>query len=251
MTVSVILKRATTALCLLALVPAQDAPDRFATALRDYRAGSYTAAFAGFQAEFRAGGDMVPSALRWNLALAALRVQRSADAEAAIEPWLAEPSGERRADAEFVFAMACCQRAERAVLAAQLPDAEPTAWAMASQALERAAAAFLRASEFRGAWPEAMRNRERVQQRLQEVRQEQRRAEQKKQTEAAPPEPPPGPVPKALPTAEEGAAELAAEPLSREQVAALVRRLAKREQTKRTSRQALQAGVVAAGARGW
>jgi hypothetical protein len=245
-------------LWLAALLPGQ-APDRFATAVADYRAGRYDAAFHGFQAELAAQGENATDELRWNTALAALRAQRSGDAEAALAPWLdasagervagAGPTGERRADAEFVTAMACCQRAERAAAAAQLPDAEPTAWTMAVQAMTRAIAAFERAVQQRGTWPEASRNRDRAKARLDELREMQKRAAPTAKQEQ-PPEPQPPPQ-QPEPTPEETPADLAVEPLAQQELAELVRRIAKKDQTKRALRQERQRAAVTAGDRGW
>ena len=78
---------------LVAALPAQQA----SSALDDYRGGRHRAAFDVFQAELLAGGERAPLELRWNTALAALRLQRPADAEAAITPLLTpRPAGSTR-----------------------------------------------------------------------------------------------------------------------------------------------------------
>lgn len=234
---------------LLAAGAPQD-PERVAAAIADYRAGRHDAAFAALQAELAAAGDLAPAELRWNLALAALRVQRSADAEQAVQPWLAEAAGARRADAEFVLGMACCQRAERAALAARLADAEPTAWAMALSSIERAVAAFGRADQHRGGWPEAQRNAERARARWQELRDEAQRAAAAARKEPAP-EPLPVPPAPTAPGADEIVPELAQEPLLPGELEALSRRLQRKDEAKRALRQQGQRAAVAAGERGW
>jgi hypothetical protein len=236
------------ALLLAVTLPAQDG-DVVGKALADYRAGRFADAFAALQAENTRVGDAAPFELRFDLALAALRVQRSGDAEDAVRAWLQEPTGARRADAEFVTAMAACQRAERAALAAQLPDAEPTAWTMAVQAMERAAAGFQRADEVRAGWPEAQRNRARTEQRLQELRQARDRAAAKTQQEPAPKELP-APKPD-QPKVDAERPDLDVAPLPPHELQALLQRLQQKDQKKRALRQDAQQRAVAGGARAW
>ncbi|MBL8753660.1 MAG: hypothetical protein JNK15_10185 [Planctomycetes bacterium] len=235
----------------LALVPlvAQADAAVIGKALADYRAGRYPDAFAALQAECSRLGDAAPAELRFDLALAALRVQRSGDAEDAVRGWLVEPSGPRRADAEFITALAAFQRAERAALAAQLPDAEPTAWTMAVQAMERAAACFQRAEAARAGWPEAQRNRARAEVRLRELQAARDRAAAKAKQEQAPKE---LPAPKPDPgKAEEAVPELEVATLPPHEVAALLQRLQQKDLKKRTLRQEAQRRAVTGGARAW
>ncbi len=235
-------------LLLLSVAPAQATGG---DAVADYRAGRYQAAFATLQAEFAAAGEQASPTLRWNLALAALRVQRSSDAEAAVTPWLAGPDDRRRAEAEFVLAMASFQRAERAALAAQLPDAEPMAWTMAVQAMERSLAGFLRAANTRGSWPEAERNAARAKDRLQALQQLRDAARPPAaQQEPSPPEPPP-PQAKPEPTPEEAALGLTQDPLAAAEIARVLRRVEQKDREKRSSRREQQRRVTTAGERGW
>ena len=96
--------RSITALPLAALLglaalqaPGDAAPDRFAAGVAAYRAGRYEEAHAGFSAELAAHEAFAPAELRTNLAMAALRVQRTGDAEAAARPLLESASVEDRA----------------------------------------------------------------------------------------------------------------------------------------------------------
>lgn len=235
---------------LLAAVPAQQAPSAGAgDGVAAYRAGRFAEAYATFAAQLAAAGDGATNELRWNTALAALRVQRSADAEAAVQPWLAGGDATRRADAEFVGAMAAFQRGERAALAAQLPDAEPLAWTMALQAVQRAEAGFVRAASARGAWPEATRNAERARARLAELQKLRDAAQQAKAKQQ--PEPAPPPPSQRQPTPEEAPTALATEPLRADEVAALLQRVERKEREKRSLRRERQQQATAAGERGW
>lgn len=233
---------------LLGALPAQD-PGAFAAAVADYRAGRYDAAFAVFQREFAAAGEAAAAELRWNLALAALRVQRSADAEAAVAPWLAERDGRRRAEAEFVAAMAAHQRALRSAAAAELADAEPLAWAAAVLQMERAVAGFERAAGFAEGWPEAARNAGRARDALAELRrrQEAARAPEARQEPAPQPDPPPAP---ASPGEEEPVA-VPRERLSAGELERLRQRVARREQEKHAARRAERQREVVVGGRAW
>jgi hypothetical protein len=228
---------------------AQD-PAAFAAAVADYRAGKHEAAFAAFQAQFAAAGDAAGDALRWNLALAALRLQRSGDAEAAVAPWLAGGDDARRADGEFVLGMAGAQRSELAAAAAQLPDAEPLAWAMAIRAMEQAADAFVRAAAARGGWPEAERNAARTRARVEELKRLRDAAREQAAKKASAPKPlPPAPQPK--PDQDDDPLGLVTEPLPAKELPALARRIAQRDQKKVAVRREQQQKTLRAGERGW
>jgi hypothetical protein len=245
------MKPCTVCLVLASLLAPQSPVDPVRQALTDYRAGRYQDAFVALQSECAQRGAAVPDELRFNLALAALRVQRSSDAEAAVAPWLELPAGARRAEAEFLTAMAAFQRAERAALAAQLPDAEPTAWTMAVAAMDRAIAGFARADEFQSPWPEAQRNRARAEQRRRELQAARDRAQSATKQE---PTPTPAPAPVRPPepaTTEAATPDAVTEPLLPHEVALLRQRLQQKDKQKRTLRQEAQRSAVAAGARGW
>jgi len=236
--------------CLWAVALAAQDPAAFAAAVADYRAGKHEAAFAAFQQQFAAAGDTASDALRWNLALAALRLQRSGDAEEAVGSWLDGADDGRRADAEFVFGMAGAQRGERAAAAAQLPDAEPLAWAMAIRAMEQSAGAFVRAAGARGGWPEAERNAARTRARVDELKRLRDAVrEQAAKKESAPKPLPPAPKPK--PETDEDPLGLVVEPLPTGDLPALARRIAQRDQKKIAVRREQQQQALRAGERGW
>ena len=230
-------------------LPAQAAGDAFAAAVADSRAGRHAAAFASWQQQFTAAGEAAGAELRWNLALAALRVQRSGDAEAAVAGWLTGADPARRGDAEFVAALAACQRAERAAMAAALPDAEPMAWTIAVQSMERAVAGFQRAELARQGWPEAQRNAARATQRLAELRRLRDQAQTPKSKQDSAPVPP-APQP-AAPLPEEQPVVLPEERLSANELEAVRRLVATREQTKQQGRRERQARAGVVVERGW
>ena len=238
-------------LCSAALLAGQQPEDRFLAAQQHYRAGRYEAAFADFAAELGARGAVAPAVLRFDTALAALRVLRTADAEQAIAPLATSDRPEERADAEFVLAMVAHQRAERAALAAQLPDAEPMAWPSAVQSMERAFAGFCAADALREGWAEARRNAERAQRRLAELQRLRDASKPPAAKSAATPEPQPLPQPTRTPVPEPAEPEVAVAPLPPDEQARLLDRLQRQERAKRTLRQAQQRASVVAGERDW
>jgi hypothetical protein len=236
------------ALALALALPAQVDAAAVAKGVAAYRAGDHATAFAAFREQAERAGGQVPPELRWNLALAALRVQRSGDAEAAVAPWLRADDAHERAGAEFVGAMAAFQRAERAAAAARLQDAEPLAWAMALQAMERSVAQFVEAATTRGGWPQAERNAQRARERLAALQRERDAAAgSKPRTER--PDPPPPPAPAAQPEA--AAVDRASVPLTAAEIARMRARVAQRERAKTALRRAQQRAAVAAGERAW
>ncbi len=238
------------AVALVVGLPAQ-VPSAFAAAVADYRAERFEAAFAGFQAAAAAAGESASDELRWNLALAALRVQRSGDAEAAVLPWLRDASGSRAADGEFLVAMAQSQRAERSAAAAALPDAEPMAWAAAISQMERAAAGFERAASLRGQWPAATRNAERARAAVEELRRRQAAAATPDAKQEPNPAGPPPPSPDTKPTPEVAAPELTPDRLGAAELARLRQRVVTRDEQKRSSRRDELRQAVVQGARAW
>lgn len=216
-----------------------------------YRAGQYEAAFAEFTAAAAVLGDAAPMELRYDLALAALRVQRTTEADAAARPLAASPDTGTAARGEFLLAYASLQRGERAAAAAQLADSEPMAWESAVRGLTAAHRGFCRAAELRPAWPEALRNAERAFRRLEELRRLRAEAEAKKppnQKEAAPQPEPPAPAPE---PPQEVDPELVAAPLPPTDVARLLARLQQKEAAKNRARQEAQRGSATAGERDW
>lgn len=258
---SLLLRVSLGVLCALALAfgPAaqdaaapQDPGAVFARGLAAYRAGRFQEAHDAFQAALLSRGDAAPDELRWNAALAALRVLRTSDAEGALRPLLQHDDEGWRADAEFGLALAAHQRAERAVLAAQLADAEPLAWTMALRAMQQAIDGFARADRLRGRWPAAARNAERATRRLAEL-ERLRDAQQPpaaKQTPEPEPEPPPPPSPDGQ-SPEEQVPELPEQGLEAAEVTQLLQRLRQQEQKKRTLRQSQPRPAAAPGERDW
>lgn len=223
----------------------------FAAAIADYRAGRPEPAHAAFAQLLAAAGDRADAELRWNAALAALRVQRSGDAEAAIQPLLQHADVRWQAEAEFVLAMVAHQRGERAVAAAQLPDAEPLAWTMALRAMQQAIDGFARADRLRSSWPAAARNAERCSVRLREIEQLQAAAKKPDNQKTEAPEPQPEPPKPADAKPEEVAPDLAKDSLSPAEVAQLLQRLRQQERDKRSLRQQSAAPASRAGERFW
>lgn len=223
----------------------------FAQALADYRAGRFEPAHATFTQLLAAAGDAAAPELRWNAALAALRVQRSGDAETAIQPLLQQADASWRSEAEFVLAMVAHQRAERAVAAAQLPDAEPLAWTMALRAMQQAIEGFARADQLRGRWPAAARNAERCSNRRREIERMQAAAKKPDSQRTEAPEPQPEPPRPQDVRPEEVTPDLAKDTLSAAEVAQLLQRLRQQERDKRALRQQAGAATGAAGERFW
>jgi hypothetical protein len=245
--------------CLL-LVPLLAAPQAdpvasparaFAAAMADYEAGRFAEAYQGFAAQLAAATEPVPEALRWNTALAALRVLRSGAAEQAIAPCRDAGDPVLRADAEFVLGLAQCQRAEQAAAAAALPDAEPLAWQLALAAQDRGIAAFERAVQLRGDWPAAVRNTERAQRRRRELEQQRDRSQpDAAQQEKVPEPPPPSPPGPADQPPEAALPEAVTTELSAAEVQNLLQLLARKDQRKHQLRQQQQRTTVA-GERAW
>jgi len=230
----------------------QDPSAAFARGLVAYRAGRFQEAHEVFQPVLLSLGDAAPDELRWNAALAALHVLRTSDAEAALQPLLQHDDDRWRADAEFGLALAAHQRAERAVLAAQLADAEPLAWTMALRAMQQAIDGFARADRLRGRWPAAARNAERATRRLAELerlRDANKPPEAKQAPEPEPPPPPP-PSPDGQ-SPEEQVPELPDQGLEAAEVTQLLQRLRQQEQKKRTLRQGQPRPAAAPGERDW
>lgn len=215
----------------------------------DYRAGRFEAARAAFAAELAEHGAEPPPELRFDLALAALRVQRTAEAESVCRPLLQHAEAVWRARAEFVLGLAAWQRSDRAAAAAQLPDPEPMAWDLAVRATEAAFAHWCRAALLQSDDPAARRNAERAQIRLREQQQARDQAARERASKREP-EPPP-PAPAAGGTTETVTPQLAQQPLTDAEVQRLRERLQSLERDKRRLRQAEQRHTVEVGERDW
>lgn len=238
---------------LAAQEPAPETPaQRFVRGVAEYRAGRFAAAFAELSAASEAFGADAPDELRLDLALAALRVQRPADAEAQVRPLLETPRPALRARAEFVLALASHQRCEQALAAARLADAEPLAWQTAQRAIEAAHRGFCRAATAAPPWPEALRNAERAWQLRAEIlrlaaEDRARRAPNEREPEPPRREPPaPAPEPP-----QEIEPELVAAPLPPAEVERLLQRVRQKEREKLRERTAAQRERAVAGERDW
>jgi hypothetical protein len=238
-------------LCLVALqAPGDTGPERFTAGVAAYRAGRYEEARAAFASELDVHGAGAPAALRANLAMAALRVQRTQDAEAAARSLLESAVIDDRAWGEFLCALASFQRGERAAAAARLPDAEPMAWETAVRSVAGAVQGWCRAAELRAGWPEALRNAERAVRALAALERERAAAapQQQKRTEPAPPEPPPLP---AQPSTEEVQPDLVQAKLSAAELERLRQRLRQVALEKQRTRLLQSHSALVAGERDW
>jgi hypothetical protein len=244
--------KSTAALLCLCVLQAPDGagPERFVAGVAAFRAGRYEEARVAFAAELAERGPGAPAELRANLAMAALRVQRTQDAEAAARPMLESPVIDDRAWGEFLLASASFQRGERAAAAARLPDAEPMAWETAVRSVAGAVQGWCRAAELRAGWPEALRNAERAVRALAELERERAEAapQKPKRTEPVPPEPPPGP---AQPSTEEVQPDLVHATLSAAEVERLRQRLQQKQREKRSARWLQPRSADVAGERDW
>ena len=236
-------------LCLVALqAPGGAGPERFQAGVAAYRAGRYEEARAAFAAVLDAEGA-APVELRSNLAMAALRVQRTQDAEAAARPLLDSALGDDRAWGEFLLALASFQRGERAAAAARLPDAEPMAWETAVRSVAASVQSWCRAAELRPGWQEPLRNAERAVRALNALERERAAAapQTPKTTEPVTPEPPQP----AQPTTEEVQPDLAQAKLSVAEVERLRQRLQQKQREKRIARSLQDRSALVAGERDW
>lgn len=218
-------------------------------AVADYRAGRFDAAHAAFSAEVVARGSAAPAELRADTALAALRLRRAGEAELAAQPLLAHQDPLWRGRGEFLLALAAWQRAERAIAAAGLADAEPMAWDLAVHAAEQAFQHWCRAAVLLPLDLAARRNAERVQRRLAELRRMSELAAAQR-TRRSEPEPPP-PPPDAPGPAEAATPELVQQPLSAAALARLRAQLRRQELAKQQLRQTAQRRSAVAGERDW
>lgn len=231
-----------------AAVRAQDPDTAVAGAAAEaraaYVAARYDAALALWQQRLEQLGDAAPPELRANTALAALRTHRPADAERAARPLLSHDDVQWRARGAFLFGLAAWQRADTAVAAAELPDAEPMAWDLAVRHLDeawrhwRAAAGGVPRDE------RAVRNAERAWRRLADVQQRRERAQRQARREPPPPPPEPTDPGEAAPP------ELAVQALSAAELQRLRERLQRNERDKRRVRLLPPPGAVV-GERDW
>jgi len=237
-------------LCLVALQAPGGGPEQFTAGVAAWRAGRYEDARVAFAAELAAHGAGAPAELRANLAMAALRVQRTQDAEAAARPLLESAVIDDRAWGEFLLASAAFQRGERAAAAARLPDAEPMAWETAVRSVAGSVQGWCRAAELRAGWPEALRNAERAVRALAALERERaaQAPREQKRTEPVPPEPPPQP---AQPSTEEVQPDLVQATLPEAELARLRQRLQQKQREKRGARLLHPSSVLIAGERDW
>jgi len=232
--------------------PVAAAGEPFAVAVQHYRAGRFAEALAGFQALAAELGVRAAPELLGNLALAALRLQRPADAEPAARRLLEHADAEQRALGEFLLGHAAWQRCARAEAAAKLQDAEPAAWNSAVLTAETALQHWVAADAQRAGWPEALRNAERAAQRLAGLQQARATAERNKpppKKEPDRPEPKPVLEPDQPPEVQDPT--MVQGLMSTQDVAKLLARLQQKERDKRLLRQSGQRAAAVAGERDW
>ena len=230
-----------------ALASAQDPTGSPAASAEDahaaYADGRYEAARELWQRRLEQLGDAAPPELRANAALAALRMHRPADAERAARPLLSHDDPSWRARGAFLFGLAAWQRADTAVAAAGLPDAEPMAWDLAVRHLDEAWRHWRAAAAGAPGDARAVRNAERAWRRLAEVQQRRDQAQR-----AAQREPPPPPEP--ADASEAVRPDVASEALSAAELRRLRERLQQNERDKRRVRLLPPPGAVV-GERDW
>lgn len=139
---------------------AKSSTDAVTAAVALYRRGKYEQGLATLAQDLQRQGDGAPPEIRMNAALCALRLLHSRDAEQ-FAASLVEDS-EWSARASFVLGLAAAQHAERAVVAANLADAEPMAWMMATRAIRTAELQFRQVVSLAPEWHEATRNLEHI-----------------------------------------------------------------------------------------
>ena len=217
-------------------------------AVRAFERGEAATAWERFRAAEERAGAEASAELVYDRALAALAAQDWVDAEAAAERAVAR--GLKPALRDFLFGNTAYLRAQRARLGTVRPDAPPTAFQPAIEALEQSVEQWQRALSRREDWPEARRNIERAMLELDELRLRQEMASdtQKVPTapEAEPIEEPEDPAEEEQPEEEEPERDELAE-LTPAQLAELWERLAEKEREKRrlrTSKRGLRSADV-------
>jgi hypothetical protein len=215
-------------------------------AVAAYRSGRFDAAHAAFAALLAGAVDPSPELLH-DAALAALRVHRHADADAAA----ARLAGTEPAASAFLRGHAAWLACERAAAAARLVDAEPGAFETARQKASAAAGHWQDAAAARAPWPEAIRNAERALRRDGALRREQEAAARRRPPPKQEPDPPAPPAAKPEQEPLPEPPGMTRTELSPEQVAKVLERLQQKENEKRRSRLAEQRAAAAVGERGW
>lgn len=230
--------------------------DVVAAAVADYRAGKFEVALAMLRAELvgagdNAGpGDDTAPELRLNASLCALRLLHSRDAEELIAPLVDDQVW--APEAAFALGLASSQHAERAVIAANLADAEPMAWVMASRAMQGAELQFRRAVDLKPDWPAAVRNLERTIRRRAEIETERNAAKAPEAKKEAAPKPEPETPPKNQDQAPEVVIpEIAVAELTAKELAELQKRVRDQQRKKVTGRQQRSRIGSLSGDRAW
>lgn len=239
-------------LCGLLLLLLQGS-EPWADGAAEYRAGRYPQAFAALAAAAREAAPEPPPELLHDLALAALRVGRFTDAQAAATQ-MRERGGERFAAAQaFLLGSIGWARSERAEAAARLRDAEPGAWDSAIRGAEQARDGWSAAAASRDDWPAARRNVERALRRIDELRRAQAEQQREmKRTSKSDPEPlPPPDQPEPEPGTEQAPHEPQVAPLPPEQVQRLFDRLLAKEREKLAQREAERSSRPSTVERDW
>lgn len=218
---------------LLFLVPR----DEFGDGVQAYREQRYDDALAALTAAAERAGSDASAQLLYDRALAALQSGAFREAEIAAE-LAAVRGGDAFAELrDFLFGNTAFARGLQAERRADLPEAEPFAYDVAIQQVEKAKGAWEQALLRRGDWPEASRNIERAVLRLEGLRRKKQKKEeeQKKKEEPDWPEEEPEPEEREE-EPQEPDLDPSLEELSPEKVLRLLEKLALEEQEKRALR---------------
>ncbi len=214
-----------------------------------YQGGQFKAAHAAFVSECEAAGEDAGAELKFNRALAAMRIEDLSDAEgSARQAAAADPEFRERAD--FLLGNVAFARCVMATRQAATVEAEPFAFEIAIRYGEKARDLWTRAAMSRSDWPGARRNVERVRLLLDSLRGRKADAERRKAPRSEP-------TPKPLPNPGSAGPEPEPPPdgrideLSPGEVRALFERLAKKEREKRTVREAHRRQRMAGVERDW
>jgi len=219
-------------------------------AVADYRDSKYEPALATLRGLLSGAVEDEQAVIRLNAGLCALRLLRSRDAEELLAPLVEDPDW--AIEAAFLLGLASSQHAERAVVAAQLADAEPMAWTMATRAIRSAEAQFRSVVAARPDWRPAVRNLERLLRRRTEIERLQEAAQKPDAKQESAPKPePPKPAADRDPTEEVVIPEVATAQLTAKELAELQERVRKQQSKKLRGRQQRSRQSAVAGERDW
>ncbi len=210
--------------------------DAFTEGLRAYREGRFQDALAAFTEAETAAGAGASSALLYDKALSALRIEDFALAESSAEKAAARGGSEFEALRDFLRGNVAFLRCEQAAAQASGPEAEPFAFEVALALAETARRSWQLAATSRPDWPAARRNVERALVQLADLEKKKEEAQRKaKSNEKKEPDPGPDPAPedRARPQAlERPRLEPQSAELSPEELARLFEKLEAKEKEK-------------------